>query len=128
MAKYENRKCIYCNKEYTPRVGNQKTCGAEECKNKLKNKASLDAYFRNRALTEKAMPKPRTVKEDHVCKGCMYAIPQNFTDCDLRGTCDYARMTGHSRLKIEMENGGYRTDSCPCYEKGKWRRRKVQPI
>lgn len=127
MAKHENRICIYCNKEYTPRTGNQKTCGAEECQIKLRDRNSALAKIRNKERIIKRKPK-RTVKDKSVCKGCKYVIPQNYTFNDLRGACDYAEMTGQSRLKIELENGGFRTDYCPCYKKGERERRKVYPI
>ena len=45
-------------------------------------------------------------------------MPERYCYTDLRNACDYAETTGHSRLKVEIKNGGYRKDSCPCYEKG----------
>jgi len=118
MRKFENRKCIYCGNEYTPRTGNQKTCGAEECQYKLKRKVCLDIYYRKQEAAKKKARKIVTVKKKSVCNGCKYLIPSNYTYSELQNACDYAEMTGKSRLMIEMENGGYRKDSCPCYEKG----------
>jgi hypothetical protein len=87
----------------------------------------MEAKIRNKEKAMKRKPK-RTVKDKRVCEGCTYAMPRSLGICDLRGACDYAEMTGHSRLKVELENGGFRTDYCPCYEKGERRRRKVNPI
>ena len=128
MREFKNRKCIYCDKEFTPRTGNQKTCGAEECQSKLKRKICLDVYYKNRELAKKKAPKISTVKKKSVCKGCKYLIPDNYTYTELRNCCDYAEMTGKSRVKIEMENGGYSKDSCPCYEKGKRGRGRTMSV
>ena len=68
------------------------------------------------------------MKDEKVCKGCKYKMPERYCYTDLRSACDYAERTGQSRLKIEMENGGYRTDSCPCYEKGQRSRGKKMGI
>ena len=122
--KFENRKCIYCGNEYTPRTGNQKTCGAEECQYKLKRKVCLDIYYRKQEAAKKKARKIVTVKKNGVCDGCRYKIPSKYGYSELQNTCDYAGMTGRSRLKVEMENGGYRQDSGPCYEKGKRGRRR----
>lgn len=124
MRKFENRKCIYCGNEFTPRTGNQKTCGAEECQDKLKRKVCLDIYYRKQETAKKKARKIVTVKEKCVCDGCRYKMPSKYGYSELQNACDYAEMTGRSRLKIEMENGGYSNDSCPCYEKGKRGRRR----
>jgi len=127
MRNFENRKCIYCGKEFAPRTGNQKTCGAQECQKKLKRKVCLDVYYRNRELAKKEEHKIITVKDKGVCDGCKYLIPSNYGYTELQSACDYAEMTGKSRLVIELKNGGYRSDSCPCYDKGKrGRGRKVK--
>lgn len=112
MRNFKNRKCIYCGKEYAPRTGNQKTCGAEECQKKLKRKTCLGVYYRNREWANKN--KIITVKQKGVCDGCKYLMPISY---GLSNACNYVEMTGKSRLKIEMDNGGYSNDSCPCYEK-----------
>lgn len=116
MRKFEKKKCIYCNNEFTPRTGNQKTCGAEECQSKLKSKVCLDIYYKNRELAEKKKPKKSTVKKESVCSGCKYFQKVSGT-MSLYNICKYMDMTGRSRLKIEYENGGYKEDSCVCYEK-----------
>ena len=45
-------KCIYCNKEFTPRVRKQKTCGGTECKRMLCREASR-IYHQNMAIEAK---------------------------------------------------------------------------
>jgi len=83
MRKFENRKCIYCGNEYTPRTGNQKTCGAEECQYKLKRKVCLDIYYRKQEAAKKKARKIVTVKKKSVCNGCKYLIPSNYTYSEL---------------------------------------------
>lgn len=61
------------------------------------------------------------VKKAGVCKGCTYSIERD-TSTTVRNTCGYMAKTGHSRLKVELENGGYKQDSCVCYEKKQARR------
>lgn len=56
------------------------------------------------------------MKDKKVCTGCMYKLGRT-TSSLLQGTCGYITKTGRSRLKIERENGGYKTDSCICYKK-----------
>ena len=66
------------------------------------------------------------VKKASVCKGCKYLI-NHHTYSSFNNTCDYMTQTGQSRLKIEMKNGGFKTDSCVCYEKKQGRgRRKAE--
>ena len=64
----------------------------------------------------------RGVKKQSVCKGCRYYIDKS----PAKGQCGYMEATKQSRLKVELENGGYKEDSCVCYEKkqGKGRKRK----
>lgn len=123
MGNFKKKICVYCNKEYMPRTGNQKTCGSEECRKKLNRKLGLDAYYRNRELAEKKRKKIITVKKESVCRGCKYHQKISGT-MSINNLCRYMDMTGHSRLKVEYENGGYKEDSCVCYEKGNNRRRK----
>lgn len=118
MSKYKSKKCIYCGNEFTPRTGNQKTCGAQECQMKLKRKVCLDAYYRNRELAEKKRKKIVTVKKESVCNGCKYYQKVSGT-MSLYNICTYMDATGKSRLKVEYDNGGYKEDSCVCYEKEK---------
>lgn len=67
------------------------------------------------------------MKQPNVCKGCKHLINRkNATD--LKRFCDYMENTGKSRLVIEMQNGGYKTDSCICYEEGIAKRRKRKSI
>ena len=67
------------------------------------------------------------MKNKDVCIGCKYhAGPKNSTLLD--GTCEYLDKTGKSRLAMEKQNGGYRKDSCICYERGKRKHRKVKPV
>ncbi len=56
------------------------------------------------------------VKKPSVCKGCKYLVDKH-TYSNFNQTCNYMEMTGHSRLKVELENGGFQVDSCVCYEK-----------
>lgn len=60
------------------------------------------------------------MKEKSVCKGCEYLIGKG-NGALLEGTCNYCYETGKSRVLIERENGGVRTDSCICYKRGKKR-------
>lgn len=57
-------------------------------------------------------------KKKSVCKGCKYHQKRSDT-MSINNICRYMDMTGKSRLKIEYEIGGYKEDSCICYEKGK---------
>lgn len=66
------------------------------------------------------------MKNKGVCKGCKY-FKEHDNILALRNICEYAEKTGCSRLKIEQENGGYRKDSCVCYDAGKHRSRGVIP-
>lgn len=56
------------------------------------------------------------MKNKAVCIGCKYRMV-GTTYCELKGACSYMEKTGHSRLKIERDNGGYKKDSCICYER-----------
>lgn len=103
--------CIYCGKEFKPKVRNQKTCGGELCKQKLCAEAKRIWSANNR----KSKPKEPTIiteKKAGVCRGCVYY--KNHVNSKM---CDYLSMEGHSRLIVERENGGYKTDSCICYKK-----------
>lgn len=64
-------------------------------------------------------------KNPEVCKGCRYHQKRSDT-MSINNICRYMDVTGQSRLKVEYENGGYKEDSCVCYEKktGNERRRK----
>ena len=53
------------------------------------------------------------MKEKGVCNGCKYHLAK-FEN--LKDLCNYCEMTGRSRLVIERENGGYKKESCICYE------------
>lgn len=58
-------------------------------------------------------------KDSSVCVGCKYRMSDKSTPY-LSGTCNYLEVNNRSRLMIEKANGGYKTDSCICYErKGK---------
>lgn len=64
------------------------------------------------------------MKKKNVCKGCKYHIEK----CQLNifiGSCDYATMTGKSRLLIERANGGYQKDRCICREEGERERERI---
>lgn len=63
------------------------------------------------------------MKNAGVCNGCKYHITRT-TYHDLKGGCNYMNVTGHSRLVVEEKNGGYKDDSCICYEVKTRRRRK----
>lgn len=66
------------------------------------------------------------MKNIGVCKGCRHRATQSWIAA-LKNTCNYLENTGKSRLVIERENGGYKTDSCICYEAGPRRRRGKKP-
>ena len=58
------------------------------------------------------------IKNKSVCKGCKY-VRENTHDSLEKHTCIYCIVNGKSRLLIEQKNGGYKKDSCICYEAGK---------
>lgn len=118
---YKDKTCIYCNRIYIPLSGSQKTCGAEACKNKL------HINYNSRRTKPKEKPTAKTVKNKNVCEGCKYHI-EKCSFIDLNGSCDFENQTGRSRLKIELDNGGYRTDACICRVEGNRKARNVQPI
>lgn len=62
------------------------------------------------------------MKKKSVCKGCEY-YKEHASYTNLRGICDYIEVTGHSRLVVERQNGGYRTDTCLCWKKKERKRR-----
>jgi hypothetical protein len=66
------------------------------------------------------------MKDKGVCDGCKYRVTI-AANVFLKNTCDYSGVTGKSRLVKEIENGGYKTDSCICYDKGVKTRRIVAP-
>ena len=55
---------------------------------------------------------PKGTKKQGVCDGCKYLFKKAGADL-----CYYMELEGHSRLKVEYDNGGYKEDSCICYEK-----------
>ena len=57
------------------------------------------------------------MKNPNVCKDCKYRSSDYQYNNRYRNNCDYLSITGHSRIVIEMENGGVQEDSCICYEK-----------
>jgi hypothetical protein len=64
------------------------------------------------------------MKDKGVCDGCKYHIVKDRSlSRQFDDTCQYLDVEGKSRLMVEMNNGGYRTDSCCCYEAGKTVRR-----
>lgn len=67
------------------------------------------------------------MKDPEVCKGCKYRISKSAS-ASLEGACNYADVNQKSRLIIEMQNGGYKTDSCICKEKGKRRRKEPEKM
>ena len=62
------------------------------------------------------------MKNKAVCKGCKYHMA-GTTYPFLNNSCNYMDKTGHSRIKAELESGGYKKDSCICYE-GKSKRQQ----
>lgn len=60
------------------------------------------------------------MKKKSVCKGCEY-YKERHAYPDLIRSCSYMDQTGSSRLKVELDNGGYQTDSCICYKERKRR-------
>lgn len=55
------------------------------------------------------------MKNKAVCIGCKYHMA-GTTYPLLKGACGYMDKTARSRLKAERDNGGYKNDSCICYE------------
>lgn len=64
-------------------------------------------------------------KNPEVCKGCKYFQKRSETMA-TNNLCTYIDQTGHSRLKVEYDNGGYKTDSCVCYEKKQGNERRTR--
>ena len=63
------------------------------------------------------------MKNEGVCAGCKYvAYPATSHSC-FKSVCNYSADKGQSRLVVERQNGGYKTDSCVCYEPKKKRRK-----
>ena len=53
------------------------------------------------------------MKDKGVCEGCMYH--KSLRDTPMLGMfCDFAEMTGRSRMIIEQNNGGIKQDGCIC--------------
>jgi len=57
------------------------------------------------------------MKDSKVCNGCKYSVKKNYYH-SFDNSCEYCLVNGHSRTSVERKNGGYKTDSCVCYEKG----------
>jgi hypothetical protein len=66
------------------------------------------------------------MKNRKVCRGCKYHVAKSYSQ-PYNGTCNYCLAEGRSRLMIERKNGGYKTDSCVCYEKGEPVNIRVSP-
>lgn len=62
------------------------------------------------------------MKAKGVCKGCKYHVNKSSMPI-FNNTCNYMDQTGKSRIAMELQNGGIKTDSCICYEKGRRQRR-----
>lgn len=65
------------------------------------------------------------MKNPKVCKGCKYRM--RAQSGEFKNVCNYIEITGRSRLVVERENGGYKTDSCICYEAGTRKRGGKRP-
>lgn len=117
--------CVICGKEFLAYRPSMKYC----CKKCQKQGQALKhSEWVAKQKADIAKRKKRCIiKDASVCKGCKYYI----TKCQYHiftGTCDYLTQTGHSRIVVEMENGGIKADSCICYEKGPYREHGRQPI
>lgn len=67
------------------------------------------------------------MKNPEVCRGCKYRMNKNqMSGCE--GACNYSDVNKKSRLVIEMQNGGYRKDSCICKEKGRRPRKEPEKM
>ena len=66
------------------------------------------------------------MKNENVCTGCKYLI-KNECSPNFKNLCNYSGATGHSRLSVERQNGGYKEDSCPCYDPKKTKRKCILP-
>lgn len=113
--------CKYCNRLFQPRLPNQVTCGETECKRRLGIENTKKWAEKVRLIKQKEkeenealyLQKMQTgIKPENVCKGCKYG--KKFREYTI---CNYSEMEGHSRLLVEQNNGGYRTDTCICYKK-----------
>lgn len=64
------------------------------------------------------------MKNKGVCEGCIYY--KSLRDAPMLGKiCDFASMTGKSRIVIERENGGIKHDSCICKDTSKGDKKKA---
>lgn len=98
-----------------------KICGKHITAERRKSYCSNECYLKSK-IEERKKPKNERInpgaalKNKDVCKGCRYLLSGQGTD--LKNTCNYAEVTGHSRIMVERANGGVKADSCICYEAG----------
>ena len=140
------KECVVCGKTFAAKRPTILCCSknctkkrdimsTQELHRKQRIAAKTAKENKNKTLAEsaneadkKCMKKKKAViKKQSVCKGCKYYI-KNCTLAVFRNTCDYLSQTGHSRIVVEMENGGVKADSCICYEAGRYRDRCKQPM
>lgn len=121
--------CKICRKTFVAKRSDAIYC-SREC-HKI-GTTQNEREYRLRKKEENRKPeqppeKVQTSKNPGVCKGCKYHISKGTYNA-FDDSCDYVTLTGHSRLVVELEHGGFKTDSCVCYEKGRHRYREKQPI
>lgn len=63
------------------------------------------------------------MKDVKVCKGCKYYMSETRGN---KSFCNFMTMAGRSRLVIEENNGGYKEDSCICFEPRPRRKSKMR--
>lgn len=130
------KQCVVCGRTF---AANRHTtvCCSKECTKKRDNAQSNELHRRKRSAAKAAVRKKTksleesaneaAIKKQSVCKGCKYHIT-NGNVATFRNTCDYLEQTSKSRIVVEMENGGVKTDSCICYEAGRHKKIGSQPI
>ena len=120
-------KCGICGKLFEKYRPQSKYC-SDECRNKgFDMKYSEWVQRKKEEGNHGRRTRKAVIKKKSVCKGCKYHIEK----CQyhiFNGTCDYLTQTGHSRIVVEMEQGGVKADSCPCYEAGTYKEVGRQPI
>lgn len=78
------------------------------------NKCYQESRREEHKKTKEEIKSGAVLKSVEVCKGCKYLLKGQT---ELKNTCNYLEITGHSRVLVEMEHGGVKADSCCCYEK-----------
>lgn len=119
--------CVICGKQYWGYRPQMKYC-CKKCQKIGQRQIHTEWVAKQKAALENPKNKKRCIiKDKSVCKGCKYHITKSH--CPMyNDTCDYLTQTGQSRIVIEMANGGVKSDSCVCYEKGPYVENGKRPL